>query len=65
VGVLAGVWLKLAKKGSGIPPVISDEVVDIGLCWGWISGQLRALDDDYYLEKYVPRRPDSLWSVAA
>ena len=58
----AGVWLKLAKKSSGIPSVTDDEVVDIGLCYGWVSGQRKALDERYYLQKYVPRRPRSLWS---
>lgn len=58
----AGVWLKLAKKGSGIPSVTSDEVVDIGLCYGWVSGQRRSHDESFYLQKYVPRRPRSLWS---
>lgn len=58
----AGVWLKLAKKGSGIPSMTSDEAVDVGLCHGWISGQRRSLDEDYYLQKYVPRRPRSRWS---
>jgi uncharacterized protein YdeI (YjbR/CyaY-like superfamily) len=58
----SGVWLRMAKKGSGISSVTSDEVVDIGLCYGWVSGQRRALDDRYYLQKYVPRRPRSLWS---
>ncbi|MCZ7414740.1 MULTISPECIES: YdeI/OmpD-associated family protein [unclassified Streptomyces] len=57
-----GVWIQMAKKGSGIPSVTSDELVDIGLCFGWISGQRRALDERYYLQKYVPRRPRSLWS---
>jgi uncharacterized protein YdeI (YjbR/CyaY-like superfamily) len=57
-----GVWLKIAKKGSGIPSLTDDEAVDIGLCYGWISGQRRALDDFYYLQKYVPRRPRSRWS---
>jgi uncharacterized protein YdeI (YjbR/CyaY-like superfamily) len=58
----AGVWLKLAKAGSGIASMTSDEAVDVGLCWGWISGQRRGLDDAYYLQKYVPRRPRSRWS---
>ena len=58
----AGVWLKMAKKSSGIPSVTDDEVVDIGLCYGWVSGQRRSLDERYYLQKYVPRRPRSLWS---
>lgn len=57
-----GVWIKMARKGSGIPSVSSDELVDIGLRYGWISGQRRALDDRHYLQKYVPRRPRSLWS---
>ena len=57
-----GVWLKLAKKHSGIPSVTADEVVDVGLCYGWVSGQRKSLDDRYYLQKYVPRRPRSLWS---
>lgn len=61
-GLETGVWLKMAKKGSGIPSVTDNEVVDIGLCYGWVSGQRRSLDERYYLQKYVPRRPNSLWS---
>ncbi|MFJ8013315.1 YdeI family protein [Streptomyces sp. NPDC096339] len=57
-----GVWIKVAKKKSGIPTVTDGELVDIGLCYGWISGQRRSLDERYYLQKYVPRRPRSLWS---
>ncbi|MFF3209202.1 YdeI family protein [Streptomyces sp. NPDC002886] len=57
-----GVWVRLAKKASGIASVSSDELVDIGLCYGWISGQRRSLDERFYLQKYVPRRPRSLWS---
>ncbi|MFB7463310.1 YdeI family protein [Streptomyces sp. NPDC056224] len=57
-----GVWIKMAKKKSGIPSVGDDEVVDIGLCYGWISGQRRSLDETHYLQKYVPRRPRSMWS---
>ena len=55
----SGVWLKIAKKGSGIASLTEDEAVDVGLCYGWISGQRKALDDLYYLQKYVPRRPNS------
>ncbi|MER5479003.1 YdeI/OmpD-associated family protein [Streptomyces sp. NPDC002734] len=57
-----GVWVKVAKKASGILSVTDDELVDVGLCWGWISGQRRGLDDRHYLQKYGPRRPRSLWS---
>lgn len=61
-GEQAGVWLKLAKKHSGMASVSDDEVVDVGLCYGWVSGQRRALDETHYLQKYVPRRARSLWS---
>ena len=57
-----GVWLKIAKKASGIQSLTADEAVDIGLCFGWISGQRRSLDDDHFLQKYVPRRKRSVWS---
>ena len=57
-----GVWLKLAKKSSGVASLTDDEAVDVGLCFGWISGQRRSLDETYYLQKYVPRRPRSRWS---
>ena len=57
-----GVWIKMAKISSGIPSITSDEAVDVGLCWGWISGIRKSLDDKYYLQRYVPRRPRSIWS---
>lgn len=57
-----GVWVKVAKKASGVASVTADELVDVGLCWGWVSGQRRSSDATYYLQKYVPRRPKSLWS---
>ena len=57
-----GVWLKIAKKSSGVPSLTDDEAVDIGLCHGWISGQRKGLDETFYLQKYVPRRPRSRWS---
>jgi len=63
VDLRVGVWLKIAKKGSGVPSLTDDEAVDLGLCYGWISGQRKSYDDeDYYLQKYVPRRPRSRWS---
>jgi uncharacterized protein YdeI (YjbR/CyaY-like superfamily) len=62
VDLRVGVWLKIAKKGSGIPSLTADEAVDVGLCYGWISGQRKSYDEAYYLQKYVPRRPGSRWS---
>jgi uncharacterized protein YdeI (YjbR/CyaY-like superfamily) len=62
VDLRVGVWLKIAKKGSGVPSLTSDEAVDVGLCYGWISGQRKSGDEAYYLQKYVPRRRRSNWS---
>lgn len=57
-----GVWLQLAKKGSGIPSVTYGEALDIALCYGWIDGQKRAYDATAWLQKFTPRGPKSLWS---
>ena len=58
----AGVWIKLAKKGSGIPGVTLAEALDLALCFGWIDGRREALDDEYFLQRYTPRRSRSNWS---
>jgi uncharacterized protein YdeI (YjbR/CyaY-like superfamily) len=57
-----GLWLKLAKKYSGLETVTHDQAVEIALCYGWIDGQVRSLDEDYYLQRFTPRRPRSKWS---
>jgi len=57
-----GVWLKLAKKGSGVAGVNNDEALDAALCFGWIDGQRRRLDENYFIERHTPRRPRSNWS---
>ena len=62
VDLRAGGWLKIAKKGSGVASLTGEEAVDVGLCYGWISGQRKSHDEIYYLQKYVPRRPRSRWS---
>ena len=56
------IWVKLAKKGSGIPSVTYDEAVEAALCYGWIDGLTRGLDEDYYVQRFTPRRPKSNWS---
>ena len=58
----AGVWLKLAKKDSGIPSVTYEEALEVALCYGWIDGQKKGLDDKYWLQKFTPRGPKSIWS---
>jgi uncharacterized protein YdeI (YjbR/CyaY-like superfamily) len=57
-----GVWVKIAKKASGIPTVAYPEVLDTALCFGWIDGQRKALDDRYFLQRFTPRRARSRWS---
>ena len=57
-----GIWLKFAKKDSGIESVVYAEAVEIALSHGWIDGQAKRLDDDHYLQRFTPRRPRSKWS---
>ncbi|WP_406478532.1 YdeI family protein [Streptomyces sp. NBC_01615] len=58
-----GVWLKIAKKGSGIPSVNSQQALDVALCYGWIPGQRKSLDESFFLQKLTPRRARSVWSM--
>ena len=57
-----GIRIKFAKKGSGIPSVTYAEAVELALCYGWIDGQAKRIDDDFYLQRFTPRRPKSMWS---
>jgi uncharacterized protein YdeI (YjbR/CyaY-like superfamily) len=59
---LAGVWIKFAKKQSGIPTVTYAQALDVALCHGWIDGQVKRLDDSYYLQRFTPRTLRSKWS---
>jgi uncharacterized protein YdeI (YjbR/CyaY-like superfamily) len=58
----AGLWLKIAKKDAGPPTVSYQEAIVVALCFGWIDGQKRALDDVHWLQRFTPRRPRSRWS---
>jgi len=58
----AGVWLKLGKNGTGIPSVTYEEALDVALCYGWIDGQKKGFDDQYWLQKFTPRGQKSIWS---
>jgi uncharacterized protein YdeI (YjbR/CyaY-like superfamily) len=57
-----GIWLKLAKKETGIPSVSYAEALESALCYGWIDGQKAPCDEAYWLQKFTPRRAKSLWS---
>jgi uncharacterized protein YdeI (YjbR/CyaY-like superfamily) len=58
----AGVYVKLAKKGAGVPSVTYPELVEACLCFGWIDGRSNRLDDRFWLQRITPRRPRSVWS---
>ena len=57
-----GLWLKIAKKSSGIASISRAEAVDSALCHGWIDGQLDSFDGDYWLIRFTPRQSASQWS---
>ena len=57
-----GLWLMIAKKGADAPSVTYAEAVEIALCWGWIDGQKKGLDDQHFLQRFTPRRARSIWS---
>ena len=57
-----GLWIKIAKRDTGVASVTHAEAVDTALCFGWIDGQRRPLDTTYFLQRFTPRRPKSIWS---
>lgn len=57
-----GLWLGIAKRGANEPSVTYPEAVEVALCWGWIDGQKKSLDDQHYLQRFTPRRARSVWS---
>ena len=57
-----GLWLKIAKRGAAKPSVTYPEAVEVALCWGWIDGQKKGLDDQHWLQRFTPRRARSVWS---
>jgi len=57
-----GVWVKIAKRRSGQISVTPGEALDVALCHGWIDSRRRTFDEDHYLQRYSPRRPNSSWS---
>jgi uncharacterized protein YdeI (YjbR/CyaY-like superfamily) len=59
-----GAWLLIAKAGAGQATVTYAQAVEIALCHGWIDGQKKGLDEQYWLQRFTPRRARSLWSKA-
>jgi uncharacterized protein YdeI (YjbR/CyaY-like superfamily) len=58
----AGLWLKLAKKDSGVKSITYAEAIEVALCHGWIDGQKAAHDDRHWLQRFTSRKPRSRWS---
>ena len=56
------VWLKIAKKASGIESVTHAEALEVALCFGWIDGVRKSYDEDWFLQRFTPRRRGSKWS---
>jgi uncharacterized protein YdeI (YjbR/CyaY-like superfamily) len=58
-----GIWMKFAKKGTGVTTVSYAEALEVALCYGWIDSQTKGLDETYYLQRFTPRRKRSRWSI--
>lgn len=59
----AGLWLKIAKKGSGVESVSYAQALELALCFGWIDSQKRGFDERHFLQRFTPRRPRGKWSL--
>lgn len=57
-----GLWMQIARKASGIKSITYPEAVEIALCYGWIDGQKKPESEATWLQRFVPRRPRSIWS---
>jgi uncharacterized protein YdeI (YjbR/CyaY-like superfamily) len=57
-----GLWLRLAKKGSGLRSVTYSQALEVALCYGWIDGQKRGESEQAWLERFLPRSGKSIWS---
>jgi uncharacterized protein YdeI (YjbR/CyaY-like superfamily) len=56
------VWIKIHKVSSGLASVTPEQAIDVALCWGWIDGLRKGLDNTSYLQRYTRRRSKSVWS---
>ncbi len=58
----AGTWIRLAKKGSEKPSVTYGEALEVALCYGWIDAQKQGESESAWLQRFMPRKPRSIWS---
>ena len=57
-----GLWLKMAKTATGISSITYAEALEVALCYGWIDSQKKSIDAQFWMQKFTPRRPGSIWS---
>lgn len=57
-----GFWMHFAKKGASRVSLSYPEAVDLSLCYGWIDGQAKSIDEETYQQRFTPRRARSIWS---
>ena len=56
------IWIKIHKVNSGLKSITAREAIDVVLCWGWIDGLRKGLDEQSFLQRYSPRGRKSVWS---
>ena len=56
-------WIRIYKVDSGLPTITPKEAIDVVLCWGWIDGIRKGLDERSFLQRYTPRGKKSVWSA--
>lgn len=56
------VWIRIHKVDSGLDSITPKQAIDVALCWGWIDGLRKGLDETSFLQRYTRRRPRSIWS---
>jgi len=56
------IWVRIARKASGTKSITYAEGVEVALCYGWIDAQKLPEDETAWLQRFMPRRPRSIWS---
>lgn len=61
-GTSTEIWLEIRKKRSDLPGIYYEQAVTTALCFGWIDGKMKSVDDEHYILRFSPRRKNSVWS---
>src|SRR5689334_21154146 len=57
-----GLRVKIAKKASGLTSITYAQALEVALCYGWIDGQSKSIDGQWFWQRFTPRRARSMWS---